>query len=251
MTKITRDLLPEEVAERKAIILKLTGLFEKQGYQEIITPTMEDFETLAPGLSAAIAEASYRFFDHTGKQKILRPDITTQIARVVGSKMSEVKGPVRLYYSGDVYRAHNLHIGQSNQFAQIGVELLDVPGKKGEDEIIALATACLKALGLKGCTIEKTDVSSIQKLSPDKKRALLNQDFVSFGRLPEQSELLSMDIDYYTGLYFECFVPELGYILGAGGRYDKLCGVFGKARPAVGFAFDVDKLIEAIGKQRK
>ena len=250
-TKIVRDLLPEEVNRRKQVLQKIITVFEKYGYAEIVTPTFENYDTLVRGLPGALQESAYRFFDHTGEQMILRPDITTQIARVVATKLKQEKKPLRLYYSGDVYRTTKLEIGQHHQCHQVGIELYNNPGKKGDDEILEIAEACLKTIGLKGYKLESTNVSKIHKYPPKKKAALLKQDFVAFGRLPKKEELMAVDIDYYTGLYFECFVPEIGYILGGGGRYDNLSEIFGEKKPAVGFAFNFDKLIQALDAQKK
>jgi len=247
--KTVRDILPPSASVSRDILSRITAVLEQSGYAEIITPTFEEYETLSAGLPAHLRDTAYRFFDHTGTQMILRPDITTQIARVVGTKMAGEKRPLRLYYSGDVYRTTGLDIGQRHQFHQVGVELFDVPGVKGEKEIIQLASEALKAVGLKNYRIEQTNAGKINRLSAKTREALRRQDFVALGRLPKMSELLSVDLDYYTGLYFECFVPELGYILGSGGRYDNLCAVFGRKRPAVGFAFNLDKLILALKAQ--
>ena len=43
--------------------------------------------------------------------------------------------------------------------------------------------------------------------------------------------------DYYTGFVFEAFAPGLGTVLGSGGRYDNMLGIYGANRPAAGFAF--------------
>lgn len=248
--KTVRDIFPADVNIRRTVLAKITNILEQAGYAEIITPTFEKYETLKPGLPEHLLKTAYSFFDHHGVQMLLRPDITTQVARVVGTKMSAEKGPLRLYYSGDVYRAAGLEIGQHHQFHQIGVELFDVPGVRGEKEIIELAADALKAVGLKNFHIEKTDAGKINRLPSKTRAALRRQDFVALGRLPKMNELLSVDLDYYTGLYFECFVPELGYILGSGGRYDKLCSSFGRRRSAVGFAFHLDKLILALAAQK-
>jgi len=54
------------------------------------------------------------------------------------------------------------------------------------------------------------------------------------------------DLAYYTGVVFEVLVPELGFELGGGGRYDDLVGRFGHPMHAVGFALDVERVIEAL-----
>ncbi len=62
---------------------------------------------------------------------------------------------------------------------------------------------------------------------------------------------LVRSIGYYTGAVFEVYDPTLGVPLGGGGRYDDLLGSFGAARPAVGFALDVERLhIALAGEER-
>lgn len=52
-------------------------------------------------------------------------------------------------------------------------------------------------------------------------------------------------VNYYTGLFFEIFLPEVAYPVARGGRYDRLVGKFGKDIPSVGFAFDIEGIITA------
>jgi len=54
------------------------------------------------------------------------------------------------------------------------------------------------------------------------------------------------DLDYYTGVIFEGYVPELGYTVCTGGRYDRLIGRFGPDQPATGFAFGIERLLELV-----
>ncbi|GBR76055.1 ATP phosphoribosyltransferase regulatory subunit HisZ [Candidatus Termititenax persephonae] len=244
-----RDILPPDTGWRREILGKIVRVFERAGYAEIVTPTFEEYAVLSAGLPEHLQSASYRFFDHQGVQMVLRPDITTQIARVAATKLAKQKGPLRFYYSGDVYRVSGLEIGQNHQFHQIGVELFDVPGVSGEREILTLAEEIVRSVGLRDWRIEQTNAGKIQRLPAKQRAALQQQDFVTLGRLPRLSELLSVDLEYYTGLYFECFVPEMGYILGSGGRYDNLCAAFGRKRPAVGFAFNLDKLARVLAAQ--
>lgn len=55
--------------------------------------------------------------------------------------------------------------------------------------------------------------------------------------------------DYYSGLYFEAYVADFGAAVAAGGRYDHLLGRFGYDCPAVGFAFDVARLLSVMEAQ--
>lgn len=58
-------------------------------------------------------------------------------------------------------------------------------------------------------------------------------------------------LEYYTGMVFEIFVPDLGIALGGGGRYDKLVELFGgEPTPAVGVAHGMDRITLAMETQK-
>lgn len=61
--------------------------------------------------------------------------------------------------------------------------------------------------------------------------------------------LRDLELDYYTGVLFEGYSPELGYGLLGGGRYDKLLGQFGFPCPATGFALGMDRLALVLAQQ--
>lgn len=52
--------------------------------------------------------------------------------------------------------------------------------------------------------------------------------------------------EYYTGVVFGAFARGLGYQLASGGRYDHLIGQFGYPCPAVGFSFDLERVMAAV-----
>ena len=57
-------------------------------------------------------------------------------------------------------------------------------------------------------------------------------------------------LEYYTGIIFESYIPDLDIALGGGGRYDKLIQLFGgEPIPAVGVAQGIDRIVLAITKQ--
>jgi len=58
-------------------------------------------------------------------------------------------------------------------------------------------------------------------------------------------------LEYYTGMIFEIYVPEMDIALGGGGRYDKLIELFGgEPTPAVGVAPGTDRIMLAMLKQK-
>lgn len=58
-------------------------------------------------------------------------------------------------------------------------------------------------------------------------------------------------LEYYTGMIFEVYVPDLDTALGGGGRYDRLIELFGgDPTPAVGVAHGVDRMMLALQGQK-
>jgi histidyl-tRNA synthetase len=58
-------------------------------------------------------------------------------------------------------------------------------------------------------------------------------------------------LEYYTGMIFEIYIPQLEIALGGGGRYDKLIEAFGgEPTPAVGVAHGIDRIAIALQAQK-
>ncbi|MDH5543876.1 MAG: ATP phosphoribosyltransferase regulatory subunit, partial [Nitrospinota bacterium] len=99
-----------------------------------------------------------------------------------------------------------------------------------------------------GDVLDKADEIAVTDAS---KEALKNLKSI-YAKLEDAglSELVTIDLGemrgfgYYTGVNIEVFSPS-GISVGQGGRYDNLVKRFGADLPAVGFAFDIDSLIEA------
>ena len=53
------------------------------------------------------------------------------------------------------------------------------------------------------------------------------------------------NLGYYTGITFEVLAPGVGFRIASGGRYDNLAGAFGRAMPAVGVAFGLERVLLA------
>ncbi|MBC7317104.1 MAG: ATP phosphoribosyltransferase regulatory subunit, partial [Chloroflexi bacterium] len=96
------DLLGAQAAAKARCERLLQEVFERWGYQRIIVPTFEYYETLATGASPQLIEDMYRFFDREGHELALRTDMTVPTARVVGTRLFDQPLPLRFYYVGSV-----------------------------------------------------------------------------------------------------------------------------------------------------
>ena len=144
----TRDVLPEEMRELRAIGDRMRAAFEGAGSGEIHTPALEYEEVLLRGDERA-AGARYRSFDENGAVLALRSDMTIPIARVVATRYAEAEPPLRFSYVARAWRATDRGVGEPREFLQAGLELIGVAGAEGEAEVIALTIEALTAAGLR------------------------------------------------------------------------------------------------------
>ena len=144
----TRDVLPEEMRELRAIGGRMRAAFEDAGYGEVHTPALEYEEVLLRG-DARAAGARSRSFDEQGAVLALRSDMTIPIARVVATRYEDAEPPLRFTYSSRAWRATDRGVGEPREFLQAGIELIGVPGADGEAEVVALTVEALNAAGLR------------------------------------------------------------------------------------------------------
>ncbi len=200
------DLLPEEVFKRRLLENKISQVFNKWGYQEIITPTFEFYEILAKGAGSIMKKEMIKFFDREGNIIALRPEMTTPIARVTSTKLKGEPKPLRFYYISNVFRYDDLKTGNRKEFNQAGVELIGVNSKEADAEVIALAVECLKNSGLKKFFIDISHINFfngiMQSIKVKKERkqeikeAILNKDFVLLEKMLSFSDIKDKEKEF-------------------------------------------------------
>lgn len=142
-------ILPEAARHVRQLESELLRYCYGYGYDEIILPTFEYFDVLAPGLEPALLENSYKIVDRTtGRILLLRPDVTAQIARTVAMGMVGTRLPLRLSYRATVFRYEPEHVGRDRELFQVGAELIGSDDPSADCEIIMLMIECLQQVGL-------------------------------------------------------------------------------------------------------
>lgn len=150
----TRDLILNECIVKRKLERDIDELFNKWGYKEVITPTVEYYETFNQNSNTLREEDMYKFFDNKGRILVLRPDMTVPIARVVETKLKDTELPIKLRYNSNIFRVHKSLGGKRNEYTDIGIELIGLSEKESDLEILVLALEALKKLGLKDFKLE-------------------------------------------------------------------------------------------------
>jgi ATP phosphoribosyltransferase regulatory subunit len=154
----TRDVLPDEMRELRAISDRLRATYERAGYGEVYTPALEYEDVLRRGDLRA-AGAAYRLFGDQGEVLTLRSDTTIPIARVVATRYQGADPPFRFCYFSHAYRAVDRGVGEPREFLQGGVELIGVEAPDGDAEVVAITIAALDEAGLRRHRVGVGDAS--------------------------------------------------------------------------------------------
>jgi ATP phosphoribosyltransferase regulatory subunit len=154
----TRDVLPDEMRELRAITDRMRAVFERAGYGEVYTPALEYERTLDRGGMFGVRPA-YRMFDEQGNVLMLRSDMTVPIARLAATRYASVEPPMRFCYLAHAYRGVRPQRGQSREFLQAGVELIGSGAPEGTAEVLRVLCEALDAAGLSTYRVGMGDAS--------------------------------------------------------------------------------------------
>lgn len=144
----TRYAHASESAARTRTVSTLRALFASWGYKSVDVPVLERFDPAHP-----VAERSFKLTGPDGELLALRSDYTFALAKLVRFGYSdwgpdELPGPLRLQYSGQLWRTVVPDIARTREFTQLGLELVGVSGARADAELIHLAREAVRAVGL-------------------------------------------------------------------------------------------------------
>lgn len=147
----TRDMMPEENQQFRFVETTAHHWAELFGFGEIETPIFEFTDVFHRTLgetSDVVHKETYTFVDRSGDSLTLRPEGTAGIARAFISEGLAQNIPLKLYYSGPMFRHERPQKGRYRQFNQIGVEVLGLETPMADVETLSLAWEILGTLGL-------------------------------------------------------------------------------------------------------
>ena len=151
-------LLPNNAEKEEFLSRKILDILNKHGYLLVKTPLLEYEDNKSNPSTLQLENINHEPFilmePSTKKILVIRPDITPQIAKLASTKLSHIRRPIRLMYSGEVLRnAKNLY-QSDRQYQQIGAELIGAPYNKGLLEIIKLIKKIINKLKIKNTIID-------------------------------------------------------------------------------------------------
>ncbi len=173
------DYVPPESASFVAVRDGLLAEARRAGYRDIELPVFEDTALFARGVGEStdvVSKEMYTFTDRGERSVTLRPEGTAGVIRaVVENGLDRGALPVKLCYAGPFFRYERPQSGRFRQLQQVGVEAIGVDDPALDAEVIAVADAGFRSLGLDGFRLELTSLGD--DTSRPQYRELL-QDFL-------------------------------------------------------------------------
>lgn len=152
------DILPPDSARWEWLEQQVRALMARFAYNNIRTPIVEPTPLFIRGLGEVtdiVEKEMYSFEDRlNGEHLTLRPECTAGVVRAVVEHSMLYDGGKRLYYMGPMFRHERPQRGRYRQFQQIGAEALGFAGAEIDAELILLADALWKILGLNDVRLE-------------------------------------------------------------------------------------------------
>ena len=164
--KGVREYLPPESQSFEWVREQLIAPAKDAGYQLMELPVFEDTNLFSRGVGEStdvVSKEMYTFEDRGGRSITLRPEGTAGVMRaVIEANLDRGQLPVKVWYSGQFFRAERPQAGRYRQFYQVGIEAIGIEDPALDAEVIAIADRGFRNLGLKNYRLEITSLGDAQ-----------------------------------------------------------------------------------------
>ena len=185
------DILPPVSARWEWFEETVRALMRRHGYQNVRTPIVEPTPLFVRGLGEVtdiVEKEMYSFEDKlNGDLLTLRPEGTAGVVRAVNEHSMLYDGGKRLFYIGAMFRHERPQKGRYRQFHQVGVEALGFPGPDVDAEVILMARALWRDLGLTDVRLELNSLGQPEERKADRKSTRLNFSHSQQSRMPSSA----------------------------------------------------------------
>ena len=149
------DVLPPAAEAEARTVARLLDVVGAHGYERVKPPLIEFEDALLSGPGATLAAQSFRLMDPVSRHMLaVRPDMTTQVARIAGSRLARAPRPLRLCYSGQILRVAGTQMRPERQFTQAGAELIGPDCAEADAEVAMLAAEALIDVGVQRLALD-------------------------------------------------------------------------------------------------
>ena len=183
-----KDRYFEDAKKYDFIVKTAKDIFEKYGYERIITPILEETELFRRGVgdeTDVVSKEMYDFKDKGNRDVTMRPEGTAGVVRAyLEAGLHKADPIVKWYYNGPMYRYEAPQKGRFREFHQMGIEMFGVRNPLLDAEIIKMGCEFLERLGIKDLVVEINSLGNIES----RKKYIEDLKQFMFERLDKLSE---------------------------------------------------------------
>ncbi len=144
-----RDYFGAEVSERRAMLDKIAGVYERHGFDPLETSAVETVEALGKFLPDVDRPNDGVFAWQEEKDWLaLRYDLTAPLARVAAQYRNDLPAPYRRYAMGPVWRNEKPGPGRFRQFTQCDADTVGSASVAADAEMCMMLADALEAVGI-------------------------------------------------------------------------------------------------------
>ncbi|MCF0147628.1 MAG: ATP phosphoribosyltransferase regulatory subunit [Clostridium sp.] len=206
----TRDLTNEDCIKRNKIINTINSIFISWGYKEVITPSIEFYDSFRYEYSGLREEKIYKFFDSKGRILALRPDMTIPIVRLVSTRFKDINESIKLRYTSNIFRVFEDFSGKRNEYTECGIELITKEKNFSDLEVLIIAIEALKKVGANNFKIEIGEANFFKAAIED--LDISNEEKILLSELIENKKLQELKV-FLEGLNLEDKIKDTFYKL--------------------------------------
>ncbi|MBN1131388.1 MAG: histidine--tRNA ligase [Chitinispirillaceae bacterium] len=188
--KGTRDFFPDEMAFQSFIFSSWEKTCRRYGFEQYDGPTFERLDLYTKKSGAEIEDQLYAFKDKKGRDLALRPEITPTLARMVASRGTNLKLPLRWYSIPRLFRYEKMQKGRLREFFQLNMDIIGIAEVSADAELIAASVDMMRLLGFSAADF-KVRISS---------RTLLEELITAAGMTGNDCGILYSILDKKTKL---------------------------------------------------
>ncbi len=190
----TRDLLFDECRIRRIAESKLSEIFTRKGYSEVVTPGLEFYDVFNRGSRYFKQESMYKLVDSKGRLLVMRPDSTMPIARLVATRLRDGYFPLKLFYNQSIYTSNRSLAGRSDEVIQSGIEIIGGQQRRADLEALTIAIDTLSICKQSNFRLEIGNIAFFKELvsllnTSDENREQI-RDLIEAKNYPALNELL-------------------------------------------------------------
>jgi histidyl-tRNA synthetase len=150
--KGTKDIFFDDMKIWEYVEENIKEICLKHNMNQIRTPIFEDTSLFLRSVGTEtdiVNKEMYTFLDKGDRSITLRPELTAGVVRAyIENGFSSMPTPIKLWYTGTMYRYEKMQKGRYREFSQFGIEVLGSDSYLADIEVISVAYELFKKLGL-------------------------------------------------------------------------------------------------------